>query len=295
MSTWTMQLRELVKRFPDWIGDYPIFDESYRGELNKKIENHFWMREIGVEVPGDFMRLFNSKMNLIMPNLNLLYLSINKTFDPLANYVLEVTGKTATLGDVKNIAALVASGTSDITEAVRAAATMGETSKSAANTDTRVEAGSTGTNSARAAASQFPQTMLSNNGDYATSATDNTAVVKSDSTTKEWKQAHTSGSSNKESSDKSDSTHTGRSSDKRDSTASQKSSETTDRRVVTKGRITDPGQLLRSWMASAKSVDMMVMDELDPLFMGIFTSGHEYSTGYPPPYSHAYNHFNYYF
>ena len=43
MANYTIELRELVEKyhFPLALNDYPIFDESYRPLLNRKIIEHF--------------------------------------------------------------------------------------------------------------------------------------------------------------------------------------------------------------------------------------------------------------
>ena len=55
------------------IGDYPIWDESYRNVLNEKIKNHYFFREIGQETPNRFKFYLDTKMNEIMPYYNELY------------------------------------------------------------------------------------------------------------------------------------------------------------------------------------------------------------------------------
>lgn len=65
--------------------DYPIFDEQYREELEKKIILHFYMREIGLETVGLWKLCLRRKMNEIMPYYNKLYDSQLIDFDPLGD------------------------------------------------------------------------------------------------------------------------------------------------------------------------------------------------------------------
>lgn len=65
--------------------DYPIFDESYRSKLNNKILAHYRFREIGFETAGLFVDRLNTRMNEIMPYYNQLYESELLKFDPLIN------------------------------------------------------------------------------------------------------------------------------------------------------------------------------------------------------------------
>lgn len=70
---------------PSIFPDYPIFDESYRTTLNKKILKHYYMREIGEETVGLFKLRLDTTMNEIMPYYNQLYESALLKFDPLTD------------------------------------------------------------------------------------------------------------------------------------------------------------------------------------------------------------------
>lgn len=52
---------------------YPIFDETYRSVLETKILKHFYTREIGEETVGLWKLRLNRKLNEIMPYYNKLY------------------------------------------------------------------------------------------------------------------------------------------------------------------------------------------------------------------------------
>lgn len=62
---------------------YPIFDESYRYGLNDKIIDHFYLREIGFETVGLFRRMMKRTMNEIMPYYNQLYSSLDLVDEPM--------------------------------------------------------------------------------------------------------------------------------------------------------------------------------------------------------------------
>jgi len=66
-------------------GEFPIFDESYRTALEKKIVYHFYTREIAFETVGLFKLKLNTKMNEIMPFYNKLYETELLKFDPLTD------------------------------------------------------------------------------------------------------------------------------------------------------------------------------------------------------------------
>lgn len=53
--------------------DYPIFDETYRYPLNKKILRHFYTREIGEETVGLWKLRLQQTLNEVMPYYNKLY------------------------------------------------------------------------------------------------------------------------------------------------------------------------------------------------------------------------------
>ena len=79
--------------------DYPIFDESYRSVLNKKILMHYYTREICEETVGLWKLRLHSKMNEIMPYYNQLYKSELLEFNPLYDVDLkrehDVVGNTS--------------------------------------------------------------------------------------------------------------------------------------------------------------------------------------------------------
>ena len=73
------------------IGEYPIFDESYRNVLNDKIIKHYYTREIGEETVGLWRFRLNTKMNEIMPYFNKLYESELLKFNPFYDVELSTS------------------------------------------------------------------------------------------------------------------------------------------------------------------------------------------------------------
>lgn len=63
--------------------NFPIFDESYRVELETKILKHFYTREIGAETVGLWKLWLNTTMNEIMPEMNKYYESTLLEYNPL--------------------------------------------------------------------------------------------------------------------------------------------------------------------------------------------------------------------
>lgn len=101
MSDYTTQLRWPVEQIqretmsdPDdyskcyralGLDTYPIFDESYRAQLNDKIIRHFYFREIGFETLAQFRWYVRNTMFENMPYFNQLYNSLNLITDPITN------------------------------------------------------------------------------------------------------------------------------------------------------------------------------------------------------------------
>ena len=85
MAKYTIELGDLVGRgYHLDLQRYPIFSEQHRTELNRKIIEHFWYREIGQETPDRFNVMLGRTMNEIMPYYNQLYMSELIKFDPIA-------------------------------------------------------------------------------------------------------------------------------------------------------------------------------------------------------------------
>lgn len=87
------------------LDEYPIFSESYRSILNAKIIEHYYFKEIGCDTLARFRWYMRTKMNEIMPKYNVMYESQNRIVDPLTNrnlswneiWHLDETGDTDTI------------------------------------------------------------------------------------------------------------------------------------------------------------------------------------------------------
>lgn len=92
MSVYTTQVRWIIESGKTLnLSTYPIFDESYRNTLNKKIIDHFYFREIGFETVGLFNNRLAAKLNEIMPYYNRLYNSALLNVSPLFNRIYKET------------------------------------------------------------------------------------------------------------------------------------------------------------------------------------------------------------
>lgn len=81
--------------------DFPIFDENYRKQLEHKIVRHFYLREIGFETVGVFKFYLENKLNEIMPYYNRIYNAYLLDIDPLSNYRSKKLGSNNQLSDNK--------------------------------------------------------------------------------------------------------------------------------------------------------------------------------------------------
>lgn len=135
--------------------DYPLFSETfpspldptqtYRQYLNKKILEHYYYYEIGMETEEAFHFVLNRRMRENMPFFNQRYLSQVPalggiiTFDPISTVDIATT--------------------------------------TTATSDTTATESNTGNANNRHVESDTPQTQLSGNMDYASRATDDTATT----------------------------------------------------------------------------------------------------------------------
>lgn len=90
----TIELREVVKDTDifDRCEPFPIWDENKRGELEKKIIEHYYFRQIGFETVGRFIFKLNTRLREIMPRINKIYKTTIFNYNPIENYNMEEEG-----------------------------------------------------------------------------------------------------------------------------------------------------------------------------------------------------------
>lgn len=85
----TITLRELIaggfEPF-DKTDPYPIWQESHRAELEKKIVEHYAFRQIGFETAGRFKFELNKLMREIMPYYVKIWATTQYSYNPIENY-----------------------------------------------------------------------------------------------------------------------------------------------------------------------------------------------------------------
>lgn len=248
MSKYTTQLRFIVEqtmrfyetpagqRYPNEVYaklgllHYPIFDEAHRTILNDKIIDHYYFEEIGFETTALFAWNMGRKMNEIMPYYNQLYMSELLEFDPLTNY-----GRTVkeTWDEARN----------SVTD-----------TESSTDSGTLTTTGTDTTDDSRNIYQDTPMSLLSNAGspsvenlDYATNVTYDNATGTVDTVTDGETSSATDTLSN------TDSTGEG----KRD-------------KVETGYAGKSPSLLLAEYRATILNIDMMIIEELQRMFMGVW-------------------------
>lgn len=90
----TMELRKVVEDCDifDRCDPFPIWDENHRGELEKKIIEHYYFRRIGFETVGRFKFKLNTRLREIMPRMNKIYQTTLFKYNPIENYNMEEEG-----------------------------------------------------------------------------------------------------------------------------------------------------------------------------------------------------------
>lgn len=247
MPTYTMALKTVHEFEGGNVGlnDYPIFDEKYRDTLNQKILDHYWNQEIGQESISMWRFAMARKMNEIMPLYNQHYeLSLLK-IDPLSTV---------------NIKSLVAAVTSE------QGTTEGTTKGIGSNTSTESVAGhsensSTSGAQSRAVASDTPQTALQVDADYATSMQD----TNSGSTASG--QADDTRNTTADTQSVSDAT----------SAETMASQGTADTNQETTGYNGHAPQLILQARQALVNIDMMIINELQDLFMLVWSNNDSYT------------------
>lgn len=173
MPVFTVVLKDILARNEDiGLGDYPVpagvDTDVFRANLNQKIIDHYWNREIGHETVSLFTFALGRKMREIMPYYNQLYASELLNIEPLLTLQMKQTNEQETDGN---------------------------------STGSQANSGDS-SNTSRSIASSFPQQMLNQNagGNYADSAQDTTGTAKNSGTVDETRTStdKTSGTSSQE-------------------------------------------------------------------------------------------------
>ena len=240
MAHFTMTLAEVMGnpmtlkeayQLPELAGldKYPIFDENHRFVLNQKIIDHFWMREIGWETIELFQLGMRRKLNEVMPFYNQLYLSTLSEIDPFLTMSIENSSDSSNESN--------------------------DSSSSETKQEAKSDSSSTSASEslARAVSSDFPQTQLSGNGDYATAANDTSSKGSTQGTGKEASSGTSSDSMTGEGISLSKSCS------------------------ITKGFQGSQSELLNLYRSTFLNIDLEVIGELETQFMLIWSNNDSFT------------------
>lgn len=232
-ATYTVELGTLVESgFDLGLRDYSIFDEKHREVLNAKILDHYWFREIGLETPALFRRFLNRKMNEVMPFYNKLYMTESAEIEMAKNPI------------DNNDLVRTSTESSSYDNEKRAVSDSTTDAESTSTVDTD------GSGKSRAMQSSTPQMQLSGREDYASnvadSANESKSVSKTDSDSTTGTRAESS-----------DSGH-------------GSSVRTFEERVKGLSSMSK-GEAIDRARAALTNIDMMVVEELDGLFMSVYS------------------------
>lgn len=282
MTYFTMEFREVLSRYGDeWMKrGWPIYDESYRNQLVENIKDHFYFREIGLETAELFMHRYKIKMRLCMPKHNAMYRSMDERFDPLATYLMRKSGKDITHSVVEQLSAFVNESKGNLDEAIKRLRNETDTGTRNASRKGQSKSNTKATSRARSINSEFPQTLLSGNEDYASSGGDTVGENKTigDNTENVNESNESSNKSLADNLDSTKSTSSGK--DTHDGSSNTESNVEYILGGITQGRTVDVGTILRNWLEVAKSVDEMIMNDLESLFMGLYDTGDSFAGPY---------------
>jgi len=260
---------------------FPIFDENYRTVLENKILKHFYTREIGEETVGLWKLRLDTKLNEIMPYYNKLYRSELLEFNPLYTANLTRTKKTdydSNRNENENIR-----DTSSSNRTTTNNGTVNNTTSNNGEVDTTNNSKTTSTgsgtsnNTSTDLYSDTPQGALSGveSNTYLTNArkvTDNGNTSSNTSNTNSSTgkvESSESGTNNTTTSDNGTDNSTGTYGRIRGNTDALTSTEDYLECVIGYEGVV-PSDLLLKYRDTFLNIDMMVIEELEPLFFNLW-------------------------
>jgi hypothetical protein len=271
-STDYMKVEDVIKKALPIVFDFsfPIFDENYRSVLETKILKHFYTREIGLETVGLWKLKLDTKLNEIMPYFNQLYKSQLYTFNPF--YDVDLTRKhridgsgtkdtdTATNTQTEHNITVDESGNSTVT---------GSDSSNSENANTRAN---TKTDAFSERYSDTPQGALTDlrADKYLTNATLRDDNVNDN--TNESGTDKTSTNTNAENTENKSTETNGNNRTNVNGNVSSTLTNTEDYLETVQGKNggSSYSKLLMEYRETFLNIDMMVMNELEDLFMQLW-------------------------
>lgn len=280
MAKYTIELRKVCEYFnrsevEGWFKDYELFDfltplqiqtiESHgvwnKDKLAKKIVDHYWMREIGLETPALFAHYAKVKMNEIMESKLPLIYSAAIEYDPLVNvdYTETFNRNIAREGSVSNILNSDSSGSS---------------SSNSSNSINSSTSGSSNSSSTQNSSSydinnETPQTLITkqnlDSGIYASSTNQNDVSTSISDSTSNSSTSNSSSSGTVGASNSSSLETTSNSQDE------QNTNESYTKKVKGNSGVSATAQkMIVQYRENIIAIDKDIIEELDSLFMGLY-------------------------
>lgn len=251
--------------------NFPIFKEDYKNGLCAKILEHYFYCEIGVETVGQWKMRLNTKLNEIMPYYNKLYLSELIKFDPFINvdYTEEIDRETISeiLAQLKG-----ETNSNNITEFLGKELSSNEASGTNTNNGNTNKTGSeNGVD--RNYYSNTPQNDLTyiEQGRYLTDFRKNT----DDRNNKENTSSQNTNVSRETSRDEKTfenrmNRNIGKNTEESKNNTDSNTNESIVKKIIGKNNSDSYVKLLQELRESYMNIDLMVINELQPLFMSIW-------------------------
>lgn len=237
--------------------DYPIFDEEYRAVLETKILKHYYTREIGEETVGLWKLRLDRKMNEIMPYFNQLYKANIEDLNPFLSVDMKTERSTVGASNRK---------TDEVIGDKSLSANSGVNETTTTSTSRGLQdVGEVGKTKQTDLYSETPQGSLTG-VDEETYLT-NARKIENDSIT----NGHTHTLDVDESSGTSSVKNISNNSYSRDRNVGEDTNTTerfVERTYGYNGYL--PSDLIKKFREAILNIDLMIIDELEPLFMQLW-------------------------
>lgn len=241
---------------------YPIFDESYKQVLETKIIKHFYTREIGAETFGLWQFWLNRTLNEIMPLYNKLYESELLEFNPFYDVDYHTEGDRSKEEDNTN------TGTSARTRSSTGRQDIDVETESDGTKADDITATKNGSNTKWDYYSDTPQGSVQNieNNTYLTNARKNTDAYSETDVTDADQTTHNEGTSNTDIVTTSSETDNKTDSNRFIGSSTGEYAE----HVFGKRGVLTYSKMLEEFRNTFLNIDMMIIEELNPLFMNLW-------------------------
>lgn len=249
---------------------YPIFDENYRETLETKILLHYYFREIGFETIGLFKYYLQLRMNEIMPYYNQLYETLKMEFNPFND--VDVTKSNSGSKNETSNKTDETSETSDSTVKSTDVTTNNSVTVDSTSTSTTGSENISSNTSGKNLYSDTPQGGLSGveSMTYLTNAT----ITSDGGTSKQDSSGSSSCSGREETNETRNITSNASSSGSHNHNGSERTtrngSESFEEKISGKQGTQSYSSLLKEYRETFLNVDMLVIKELDDLFMSLW-------------------------